>query len=594
VESPGKREIKRLLVANRGEIALRIMRACREMEIVSVAVYGDGEEAAQHVRYADEAYKLPPGSGLRYLDVDAVVAVAVSANVDAVHPGYGFLAENARFARAVIEAGLTFVGPSPEAIAAMGDKVEARKIAAAAGIHPVPGTEDPVADLESAAEAAGAVGYPVAVKAVGGGGGRGFRVARTREELDAAFTGSSGEAARYFANPEVYLERYLERPRHIEMQVFADTHGNVVSLGERDCSVQRRHQKLVEESPSVAVDDDLRRRLGEATVALAKAVDYTGAGTVEYLLDSSGSFHFLEMNTRIQVEHTVTEMVTGIDLVKEQIRVAMGRPLSFGADDVEPRGWAIECRVNAEDAGRDFAPSPGKLTAYSEPVGFGVRVDAALGLGDEVMPQFDSMIAKVITWGRDREEARRRMVRALTDYRIEGLSTTIPFHLNLLEHEHFIRGDLSTTFLAEFPEVLPIPTTIEEAGSTNGHVDAAPVELVVEVNGRRFETVIHGMARVANGTEKEAPGRPKRKGSSRGAASNATGDDLVSPIQGTVIRVSVSDGEVVEPGQVICVVEAMKMENDLVAHKAGVISGALVAQGATVSIGQVVATISSS
>ncbi len=590
--TPGNRAIRRLLVANRGEIALRIMRACREMDIVSVAVYGDGEEHAPHVRYADEAYRLPAGTGLRYLDVEAVVSVAKSANVDAVHPGYGFLAENARFARAVNDAGLVFVGPSPEAIAAMGDKVEARKIATAAGIHPVPGTEDPVATLEAAAEAAEAVGYPVAVKAVGGGGGRGFRVAKTPADLEEAFNGSSGEAARYFANPEVYLERYLERPRHIEVQVFADTHGNVVSLGERDCSVQRRHQKLVEESPSVAVDDELRRRLGEATVTLAKEVGYTGAGTVEYLLDSTGSFHFLEMNTRIQVEHTVTEMVTGIDLVKEQIRVAMGESLSFGTGDVAARGWAIECRVNAEDAGRDFAPGPGKLTTYGEPVGFGIRVDAALGAGDEVMPQYDSMIAKVITWGRDREEARRRMVRALTDYRIEGVPTTIPFHLNLLDHDQFISGDLSTTFLTEYPEVLPIPASDVGGQSPNGDV-TAPLELVVEVNGRRFDTVIHGMTPVRNGSGSEPRGRPKRPGAARGGVATAAGDDLVSPIQGTVIRVQVANGDQVEQGQVICVVEAMKMENDLVAHKDGVVSGLNEEAGATVSIGQVVATITS-
>lgn len=567
------------------------MRACREMEIVSIAIYGDGEERAPHVRYADEAYRLPAGSGLRYLDVDAAISVAAMARADAVHPGYGFLAENARFAQAVVEAGLIFVGPSPVVIAAMGDKVEARKIAAAAGIHPVPGTKDPVADIDAAFEAAERIGYPVAVKAVGGGGGRGFRVAKTPDDLMEAFTGSSGEAARYFANPEVYLERYLERPRHIEVQVFADSHGNVVSLGERDCSVQRRHQKLVEESPSVAVHEDLRRRLGDATASLAREVGYTGAGTVEYLLDSAGEFHFLEMNTRIQVEHTVTEMVTGIDLVKEQIRVAMGERLSFDAGDVAARGWAIECRVNAEDAGRDFAPAPGKLAKYTEPVGFGIRVDAALGAGDEVMPQYDSMIAKVIAWGRNRDEARQRMIRALSDYRIEGVPTTIPFHLNLLEHERFIEGDLSTTFLADYPEVLPIPASKAGAPATNGDA-ATPLEWVVEVNGRRFDTVIHGVAPVRNGAGRAARGRPKRPGSARaGVEASANGDDLVSPIQGTVIRTPVANGDLVERGQVITVVEAMKMENDLVAHKAGIVSGLNEETGATISIGQVVATI---
>ncbi len=584
------RSISRLLVANRGEIALRVMRACREMDIVSIAVFGQGEEFAPHVRYADEAYRLRAGSGLAYLDIDAVLAIAKEARADAVHPGYGFLAENAGFATAVAQRGLIFVGPSPKAIAAMGDKVAARKIASAAGLRPVPGTSDPVPTVEDALEAAERIGYPLAVKAVGGGGGRGFRVARQQSELPEAFRGSSGEAERYFANPLVYLERYLEHPRHIEVQVFADRHGNVVSLGERDCSVQRRHQKLVEESPSPAVDEALRERLSQATVDLARSVGYTGAGTVEYLLDETSDFYFLEMNTRIQVEHTVTEMVTGIDLVREQIRVAQGESLSFSAADVSANGWAIECRINAEDAGRDFAPAPGAIVRYREPVGFGIRVDGAVGEGDAILPQYDSLVAKLIAWGRTRDEAISRMTRALDDFHIEGPPTTIPFHRNLMAHPAFIRGDVSTTFLAEFPDVLPIASAPAEPRETAGEF-SEPLQLLVEVSGRRFETTVHGLHTAAPASGASTRGRPARAGSKRKDAAQVHGDALLSPIQGTVIRVAVAEGETVEAGQIVCVVEAMKMENELVAHKAGTVSGLSLDVGSTVTVGETIATI---
>ena len=590
MSTPANRSISRLLIANRGEIALRIMRACREMGIVSIAVFGEGEESAPHVRYADEAYRLRAGKGLAYLDGEAVLAVAREANADAIHPGYGFLAENAAFARSVIDQGRVFVGPSPEAIAAMGDKVAARKIAGAAGLDPVPGTQDPVATVEDAVSAAAGIGFPVAVKAVGGGGGRGFRVAYREPDLPDAFRGSSGEAERYFANPLVYLERYLEHPRHIEVQVFADRHGNVVSLGERDCSIQRRHQKLVEESPSPAVDDALRLRLSRATVELARSVGYTGAGTVEYLLDETGNFFFLEMNTRIQVEHTVTEMVTGIDLVREQILVAQGEPLSFAEADVAPRGWAIECRINAEDAGRDFAPTPGVIVRYREPVGFGIRVDGAVGEGDAILPQYDSLVAKLIAWGRTREEAISRMTRALGDFRIEGPPTTIPFHQNLMAHPAFMRGDVSTTFLVDYPDMLPIAA--ETSGPDDSNGTAVPsIELLVEVNGRRFETTVHGLPfSPANpgGTNRKPSGRAR---AGRSGSVHAAGDDLLSPIQGTVIRVAVTIGDVVEPGDIVCVVEAMKMENELVAHKPGTISAFSLDVGSTVTVGQPIASI---
>jgi len=590
VSNSAKRSISRLLIANRGEIALRIMRACREMDIVSIAVFGEGEESAPHVRYADEAYRLFAGSGLAYLDGDAVLAVAHDANADAVHPGYGFLAENAAFARSVTDHGYAFVGPSPEAIRAMGDKVAARKIAQSAGLKPVPGTQDPVATVGDAISAAAAIGYPVAVKAVGGGGGRGFRVALQESELADAFRGSSGEAKRYFANPLVYLERYLERPRHIEVQVFADGHGNVVSLGERDCSIQRRHQKLVEESPSPAVDDALRQRLADATVNLARSVNYTGAGTVEYLLDENGDFYFLEMNTRIQVEHTVTEMVTGIDLVREQILVAKGEPLSFSAADTTPRGWAMECRINAEDAGRDFAPSPGVITQYQEPVGFGIRVDGALGEGDAILPQYDSLIAKLIAWGRTRDEAISRMTRALVDFRIGGLPTTIPFHQNLMSNPAFIRGDVSTTFVTDYPDVLPVAFETTRQREPELAV-AESLQLIVEVNGRRFETTIHGVPSVEQGSRKPTRTPRSRAGAGHHEAKQATSNDVLSPLQGTVIGVAVSNGDEVEAGQLICVIEAMKMENELVAHKSGTVAGFSLEVSTTVTDGQLIASI---
>ncbi len=583
------RPVKRLLIANRGEIALRIMRTCREMGITTIAIYGPGEELAPHVRAADEAWRIDSANPLPYLDIDAVISLVHSSAADAVHPGYGFLAENARFASEVVAAGAMFVGPSAKAIAAMGDKVEARRVAVEAGVEPSPGTQDPVDTIEAAHEAAARIGYPIAVKAAGGGGGRGFRVARTAADLQEAFDGSSGEAARYFANPAVYLERYLDHPRHIEVQVFGDSLGNVVALGERDCSVQRRHQKLIEESPSVAVDPDLRERLNDASVALARAVDYVGAGTIEYLLTPTGEFFFLEMNTRIQVEHTVTEMVTGIDLVREQIRVAEGHPLSFDRHSVDPRGWSIECRVNAEDAGRDFAPTPGLISSYVEPTGFGVRVDAACGAGDEVFPAYDSLISKVVTWGRDRDEARHRMLRALRDYQIEGVPTTIPFLVNVLESDAFASGAFSTSFIGDYPELLPPPAAII---AKSGESPVEPTSLVIEVNGKRFDTRVFGTVGPQadiDGRSTQPPRRGKRR--ERAAAATATGNDVVSPVQGTIVRVSAAEGEQVQVGQVICVIEAMKMENDVVAHKAGTVVGLAIEPGQAVATGLVLASI---
>ncbi len=583
--------IERVLIANRGEIALRVARACRELGIASIAIYGDGEEHAAHVRYADDAWRITSTSGLPYLDIDAIVSIARRAGAGAVHPGYGFLAENAAFARAVQEAGLIFIGPSPEAIAAMGDKVRARQIAVAAGVSPVPGTTDPVPGVAAARAWAKENAYPVAVKAAGGGGGRGFRVARNEGEMAAAFEGSRGEAERYFANPSVYLERYLERPRHVEVQIFADTQGHVVAMGERDCSIQRRHQKLIEETPSPAVTPEIRAAIFAASEKLARAVDYIGAGTIEYLLDADGSFYFLEMNTRIQVEHTVTEMVTGIDLVKEQIRVAEGQPLSFAAP-VPTGGWAIECRINAEDAARNFGPAPGRIIAYEEPKGFGVRVDGSLSAGGEIHPGYDSLIAKLVCWGRDRDEAIDRMLRALGDFRIEGVPTTIPFDLRALANPVFRAGDATTTFIEEHPDVLPAPAPPAVTMNPDGEAAPAPASLLVEVGGHRFDVSVIGAPAPASArTEGAGRAKPRRRASAGTAVVTGAEKDLLSPIQGTVVRVAASDGQTVSRGALICVVEAMKMENEVTAHRDGTVRDLAVAVGEGIKVGSRIATI---
>lgn len=587
-----ERTIERVLVANRGEIALRVMRSCREMGVTTVAVYGEGEEQAQHVRYADDAWHIPDGPGMPYLRTEALVDLARRSGADAVHPGYGFLAENAAFARAVDEAGLVFIGPPADAIAAMGNKVEARRIATAAGVSPVPGTTEPVESVTDALVWADEHGYPVAVKASGGGGGRGFRVAQHATEMPSAFEGSQGEAERYFSNPEVYLERYIEKPRHIEVQVFVDPEGTAVAFPERECSIQRRHQKLIEETPSLAVDTGLRSRLQDAAVALAKAVDYRGVGTIEFLLDPNGNFYFLEMNTRIQVEHTVTEMVTGLDIVQEQIRTARGDVLSFRQDDLQPNGWSIECRINAEDASRNFAPATGIITRASLPAGFGVRVDTAMVEGDEILPAYDSLIAKLVTWARSREETISRMSRALTDYMIEGVPTTIPFHKRVMAHPAFGAGETSTVFLALHPDVLESDeTVVAVAGGTAANTEL-PLNLLVEVGGRRFDVAVSGLPTNGSGTSGKRTGmarKPDAPASTRGET--AGGDDLVSPIQGTVLRVEGEPGQAVSSGDLICVVEAMKMENEIVAHKDGVIASLEVKTGGTVQIGGVIATI---
>lgn len=442
---------KKVLVANRGEIAVRIIRACKELGIKTVAVYSEADRNSLHVRLADEAYCIgPTPSTESYLNFANIISVADLTGADAIHPGYGFLAENADFAEICAACNITFIGPSPEAISKMGAKAIARETMARAGVPIVPGSDGVIQDVEEGIAVAERIGYPVIIKATAGGGGRGIRVARTKEELIKGINITQQEAATAFGNPGVYIEKYIEDFRHIEIQIMGDSFGNVVHLGERDCSIQRRLQKLIEEAPSPALDEAKRQEMGAAAVAAAKAVNYCGAGTVEFIYDRDGQFYFMEMNTRIQVEHPVTEYITGIDLIKEQIRVAAGEPLSFTQEDVVLDGWSIECRINAENPDKNFMPSPGKIEAYLPPGGLGVRVDSSAYQGYEISPFYDSMIAKLIVWGKTREEAIARMKRALNEFVIEGIDTTIPFHQRVLEHEVFVSGDFNTKFLEEY------------------------------------------------------------------------------------------------------------------------------------------------
>ncbi|WNF35841.1 acetyl-CoA carboxylase biotin carboxylase subunit [Bacillaceae bacterium IKA-2] len=439
---------KKVLIANRGEIAVRIIRACQELGIATVAVYSVADKESLHVQLADEAYCIGPHlSKESYLKQVNILSVATITGVDAIHPGYGFLAENAEFAEMCEAYNITFIGPSPEAIQKMGAKSVARETMKAAGVPIVPGTDGLIENLEDALVTAREIGFPVIAKATAGGGGKGMRVAETEKDLQKAISMAQQEAETAFGNGGVYLEKYVEEPRHVEIQIIGDSQGNVVHLGERDCSIQRRHQKLIEESPSPALDDELRKSMGEAALKAAKAVQYTGAGTVEFLLDKHKNFYFMEMNTRIQVEHPVTEMVTGVDLIKEQLKVAAGYPLSITQEDIVISGWSIECRINAENPAKNFMPSPGKIVMYHPPGGFGVRVDSAAYQGYSIPPFYDSMIAKLIVHGKTREEAIARMKRALKEFVITGIETTIPFHLALLENEKFISGDFNTKFL---------------------------------------------------------------------------------------------------------------------------------------------------
>lgn len=597
----------KVLIANRGEIAVRIIRACEELGIATVAVYSELDRDALHVKRADEAYLIGPGPAAEsYLVIDKLLDVIERSGAEAVHPGYGFLAENAGFAAALEKNGTTFIGPPASAIEAMGSKTKARELMAAAGVPIVPGTTEPVGSLEEAVKVIGeTIGYPVAVKAAGGGGGKGFRVALTEDKLSDAFEGAAREGEKFFGDPTVYLERYLPDPRHVEVQVMADKHGNVIHLGERDCSLQRRHQKLIEEAPAPAVDEELRARIGKIATEAAAAVGYTGAGTIEGLLvthsaDAPAEYFFLEMNTRVQVEHCVTEMVTGIDIVKEGIRVAAGEPLSVSQDDVVLRGHAIECRINAEDASKNFAPAPGVIGAYREPTGPGVRVDSGVGPGSEISPMYDPMVAKLIVWDVDREAATARMVRALGEYEIEDLKTLLPFHTAILRTAQWANAETCRDLIEDrnWLKTLAFPKAEapgEEEGETVEHA------YTVEVSGKRFDVKVIGPpfgggGAAVNGAAPAAAGArkpPRRSERAGGGAGGGGGDTLPSPLQGTVLKVAVEKGACVEEGALVCVIEAMKMENEITAHKAGKVSELPIAVGASVASGDTLAVISS-
>jgi acetyl-CoA/propionyl-CoA carboxylase biotin carboxyl carrier protein len=580
----------KVLVANRGEIAIRVFRTLRELGIATVAVYSEADRGAAHVGYADEAYLIgggPPAES--YLSQERIFAAARRAGVEAIHPGYGFLAENAGFARACAEQGVVWIGPPPEAIEAMGSKIEARERMRAAGVPIIPGVTEPVESAEEVRRLGDELGWPVAIKASAGGGGKGLKVVREAAQAERAFESARREGEAYFSDPSVYVERYLEDPRHVEVQVLADSHGNVIHLGERDCTIQRRHQKLVEETPSPAVDPELRERIGSIAVDAAHAVGYQSAGTIEGLLSRDGEYFFLEMNTRIQVEHTVTEMVTGLDLVREQVLIAAGEPLSLRQDDVRLSGHAIECRINAEDVSNGFLPAPGTITRYHEPAGPGVRVDSGVLVGGEVSPLYDPMIAKLVVHGADREQARRRMLRALDEFVVDGVKTLIGFHKALLTHPCFVEAEtchglveseLMAARAAELEDGSPV------AAAAVGEEALREVVRSIEVDGRRFEVRV---------LRPEPPfaqlARRRRERARGGGATGAGRDAVVSPMQGTVLAVEVAEGDRVEAGQVLCVVEAMKMENEVHAHRAGRVTELSVAPGQPVKTGQVICVV---
>ncbi|MFN8103690.1 MAG: biotin carboxylase N-terminal domain-containing protein [Acidimicrobiia bacterium] len=591
---------QKVLIANRGEIAVRVMRTCRELGIATVAVYSDFDRDAKHVRYADEAFHLGPNlPSESYLRGDRIVDACSATGAEAVHPGYGFLAENAAFVRQVTDAGVAFIGPPEGAIVKMGDKVSSRICAIEAGFPPVPGTTDAIESAAEVVEFGNAHGWPVAVKASFGGGGKGLRVASAPGDAPEALAAAEREGESYFGNGECYMERYLERPRHIEIQVLGDTHGNYVYLGERDCSAQRRHQKVVEETPSPAVDDDLRRRMGEAAVKVCAHVGYVNAGTVECLVQD-GEFWFLEMNTRLQVEHCVTEQVYGLDLVAAQLRIAAGEALWFGQDDVERRGHSIEMRINAEDPAAGFRPSPGRITSLRVPGGPGVRLDAGYDPGDEVSQFYDNLVGKLVVTGEDREQARHRALRALGELEVGGVSTNAALQALILAHPDFVAGEVTTKWLEgslDLDALAPAQAadTVAAAGDHDAAEPTVERNATVEVDGRRFEVKVFlpesSVAPVATaaglGGQRGAK-RPKRDRKSAGAGAPG---EVHSPMQGTVLDVLVTEGAEVAAGDTVVVVEAMKMENAIASPSAGTIRKVAVAGGDTVAAGDLLVVV---
>ena len=589
---------EKVLIANRGEIAIRVARTLREMGIGSVAVYSEIDRDAPHVRAADEAFLLGPAPPAEsYLNVEKILEVAQKSGAEGVHPGYGFLAENAPFAKACEKAKVTFIGPPAKAIEAMGSKTEARKIMDKAGVPIVPGATAPVDTVAAAKKQAKEIGYPIACKAAGGGGGKGFRVAQKEKDLEEAFEGAAREGEKFFSDPTVYLERYLEDPRHVEVQVLADSKGNVIHLGERDCSIQRRHQKLIEEAPGPKVDGEMRERIGKIATDAAEAVGYRSAGTVEGL-QVGDDYYFLEMNTRVQVEHCVTEMVTGIDIVREQVRIAAGEPLSTAQDEVELLGHAIECRINAEAAHKNFAPAPGRITSYHQPAGPGVRVDSGVEAGSEVTPVYDPMVAKLIVWDEDRELATARMLRALHEYEVGGLTTLIPFHQAILATEQWAKGETCRD-LTEDRKWLKTTEPADAGGAQadpGGEAEEAAPDAVssdykVEVGGKLFDVKVIGAAGAAVAAGPGAKRPPKREGRAGGAAAAAASEDLVSPLQGTILKLAVEKDATVAEGDLVCVIEAMKMENEITAHRDGKVTDLPISEGASVTAGDLLAKI---
>jgi acetyl-CoA/propionyl-CoA carboxylase, biotin carboxylase, biotin carboxyl carrier protein len=585
--------LNKVLIANRGEIAVRVIRTCREMGIATVAVYSDLDREALHVRLADEAYALGgETAAASYLNTEAILGIIERSGADAVHPGYGFFSENTDFARAITDMGVTFVGPPPEAIEVMGDKISSRIAAEAAGVAGVPGRSEPLTSPDEVVAFGEAFGWPVAIKAAYGGGGRGMRVVTEPSQAAEAMEAAQREAQAYFGRSEIYPERYLTWPRHIEMQVLADTHGNTLWLGERDCSSQRRHQKLIEESPAGNFPDEIRQAMGEAAVRVARACGYVNAGTVEFLYED-GAFYFLEMNTRLQVEHPVTELVTGLDLVAWQLRIAAGEALTFGQDEVRRLGHAIEVRINAEDpTGGRFTPSPGTITSFHAPAGPGVRLDAGYESGDTISQFYDNLVAKLVVWAEDRESARRRMLRALEETSVVGVATTIPADVAILTHPDFVAARHSTRWVEDTLDLSTLSVAPPVPVETDGEESPTVLrEVTAEVDGRRYALKLWvpdlgpvGVAPAARGVA------PKRRGSHALAAGAGSGSVTV-PMQGTIVRVLVAEGDAVEVGQGICVLEAMKMENAINADKAGVIKEVRVAEGDSVAGGDVVAVI---
>ena len=588
--------VTKVLIANRGEIAVRIARAAKDDGIASVAVYAEPDRDALHVRVADEAYSLGGSTpGDSYLVVDKILDVAKRSGADAVHPGYGFLAENAEFAQSVLDAGLTWIGPSPAAIDSLGDKVKARHIATKAGAPLVPGTKDPVDDADEVVAFAKEHGLPVAIKAAYGGGGRGLKVARTIEEIPSLYESAVREAVTAFGRGECFVERFLDNPRHVETQCLADNHGNVVVVSTRDCSLQRRNQKLVEEAPAPFVSDEQHAELLRASKAILREAGYSGAGTCEYLIGTDGVISFLEVNTRLQVEHPVSEEVTGIDLVREQVRIARGEELGY--DDPTPHAHSIEFRLNGEDAGRNFLPAPGTVEKFEAPSGPGVRVDSGVVSGDVIGGAFDSMLAKIIVTGRTRKEALERSRRALDETVIEGMPTVLPFHRVVVEDPAFAPEftdapdapfSVHTRWIeTEFDnQISPYDGTPETAAE-----QAARQSVVVEVGGKRLEVSLPGALAVSSGAGKGSSAGPRRAARKGGGGAAASGDSLTAPMQGTVVKVAIEDGTTVEAGDTIVVIEAMKMEQPITAHKAGVVSGLAATVGETVTAGTVLAQI---